>query len=66
MKEEELQIRDYVARPRRYVNIDGPNELTWGAMLCGFSLVDWLHAIVPRDSPWHRPWAQMEIGRAHV
>ena len=59
MKEEELQIQDYVARPRRYVNIDGSNELTWGAMLCGFSCLDWLHAIVPRDSPWHRPWAQM-------
>ena len=58
MKEEELQIRDYVARPRRYVNIDGSNELTWGAMLSGFSLLDWLHAIVPRDSPWHQPWAQ--------
>src|ERR1035438_1639977 len=58
MKEEELQIQDYVSRPCRYVNIDGSNELTWGAMLCGFSGVDWLHAISPRDSLWHRPWAQ--------
>ena len=58
MKEEELQIQDYVARPRRYVNIDGSNELTWGAMLCGFSCLDWLHAIAPRDSLWGRPWAQ--------
>jgi hypothetical protein len=58
MKEEELQIQEYVSRPCRYVNIDGSNELTWGAMLCGFSCIDWLHAVTPRDSLWHRPWAQ--------
>jgi hypothetical protein len=58
VKEEELRIREYVSRPRRYANIDGLNELTWGAMCCGFYFVDWLHAIVPRDSLWHRPWAQ--------
>lgn len=59
MKEEEVQIQDYLSRPARYVNIDGLNELTWGAMLCGFYCWDWLNAITPRDSLWHRHWVQM-------
>lgn len=59
MKDEELQIEDYLSRPCRYVNIDGLNELTWGAMLCGFAGLDWFRAGVARDSLWHRSWAQM-------
>jgi len=59
MKEEEVQIQNFVSRPARYANIDGSNELSWGAMCCGFASSDWLHAITPRDSLWHRPWVQM-------
>ena len=59
MKEEELQIQDFVSRPARYANIDGFNELGWGAMVCGFFCFDWLNAITPRDSLWHRTWVQM-------
>lgn len=59
MKEEEIQIQDYLSRPARYANIDGVNELTWGAMLCGFYCLDWLHDITSRDSLWHQRWAQM-------
>lgn len=59
MRKEELQIEDYVSRPARYVNIDGLNELTWGAMICGWTAFDWLRAIVSRDSLWHQPWVQM-------
>jgi hypothetical protein len=57
MKEEELRIQDYLSRPGRYANIDGLNELGWGAILCGFSGFEWLNAISPRDSLWHRPLA---------
>jgi hypothetical protein len=57
--EQESRIQDYVARPARYANIDGLNELTWGAMACGFACFDWLNAIFPHDSLWHRTWVQM-------
>jgi hypothetical protein len=57
--EQESQIQDYVGRPARYANIDGLNELTWGAMVCGFACFDWLNAISPHDSLWHRTWVQM-------
>jgi hypothetical protein len=59
MKEEEVQIQDYLSRPTRYANVDGVNELTWGAMLCGFSAFDRLHDITSRDSLGHQRWAQM-------
>jgi hypothetical protein len=59
VKEEVLQIQDYLSRPARYANVDGLNELAWGAILCGFSAFDWLHAISSRDSLWHHRWAQM-------
>jgi len=58
VKEEELKIQDYLSRPARYVNIDGLNELTWGAMCCGFAFSDWFRAIVPRDSVLHQSWVQ--------
>ncbi len=48
MRETELQIRNYLARPGRYVNIDGSNELTWGAMLWGMALLDRISSAVPR------------------
>ena len=58
MKEEEVQIQDYLSRPARYANIDGSNELSCGAMCCGFASSDWLHAATARNSLWHRPWVQ--------
>ena len=58
MKEQESQIKEYLSRPARYANIDGFNELTWGAIVCWFASLDWIHTMVPRHSLWYRPWAQ--------
>jgi hypothetical protein len=58
MKEQESLVQDYLSRPARYANIDGFNELTWGAILCWFASLDWIHTMVPQHSLWHRPWAQ--------
>jgi hypothetical protein len=66
MQEEELQIQNFVSRPARYANIDGMNELSWGAMCCGFASSDWLHAAMARDSLWHRPLVQMSIMLAMI
>jgi hypothetical protein len=59
VKEQESKIQDYLSRPARYANIDGLNELTWGAICCGFASSDWLHATTAPNSLWHRPWVQM-------
>jgi hypothetical protein len=59
VNEQESKIQDYLSRPARYANIDGLNELTWGAICCGFASSDWLHSIIPRDSLWHQRWMQM-------
>jgi hypothetical protein len=48
VSEEESQIRNYLDRPGRYVNIDGTNELTWGALLWGMALMDRFPAATPR------------------
>lgn len=58
MTEEESKIQDYLSRPCRYVNIDGLNELSWGAILCGFSCLDWLHTAGPPGAWWHSHWIQ--------
>jgi peptidoglycan/LPS O-acetylase OafA/YrhL len=46
MIDEERQIRDYASRPRRYVNVDGINELTCGLIFLGFAFfnsIPWLY-----------------------
>jgi hypothetical protein len=58
MKEQESLVKDYLSRPARYANVDGFNELTWGAILCWFASLAWIHTMVARHSLWHRPWAQ--------
>jgi hypothetical protein len=59
MKQEESLVKDYLSRPARYANIDGINELTWGAMVSGWACLDWIHAAVPHGSLWHEHWVQV-------
>ena len=59
MSQEELRVQNYLDRPGRYANIDGVNELTWGAILCGLALSDWLSANTSKSSLWHERWVQL-------
>jgi hypothetical protein len=48
-------VQDYVARPKRYANIDGTGEMVVGLTLLGFALAGYLEALLPdRSTTWLR------------
>ena len=48
-------IQEYMARPKRYENIDGTSEMIVGLTLLGFALAGYLEALLPENSPtWIR------------
>jgi hypothetical protein len=53
------QIHEYLMRPKRYDNIDGTGEMTFGVMMLGFALVLYLQSILPKTSIWMRGWTSM-------
>ena len=46
------EIQEYAKRPKRYENIDGTSELTFGTMYLAFALLAYLQGNLPRDSMW--------------
>lgn len=48
-------LQEYMARPKRYANIDGTGEMIVGLTLLGFALAGYLEALLPENSPtWMR------------
>ena len=49
------ELQNYIARPKRYDNIDGTGEMVVGLALLGFALAGYLEALLPGHSPtWIR------------
>jgi uncharacterized membrane protein HdeD (DUF308 family) len=46
------ELQNYMARPKRYDNIDGTGEIYMGLMLLGFALLGYLQTILPENSMW--------------
>ena len=46
------ELQNYLARPKRYDNIDGTGEMYMGLMILGFALLGYLQTILPTDSLW--------------
>jgi len=46
------ELQDYMARPKRYDNIDGTGGMFMGLMILGFALLGYLQTILPEDSFW--------------
>lgn len=46
------ELQDYMARPKRYDNIDGTGEMFMGLMILGFALLGYLQTILPAHSMW--------------
>ncbi len=52
MTDGERQVKDYLARPRRYENIDGLLEASGGLTLMGWAVICHVHLGLPSGSPW--------------
>lgn len=46
------EVSNYLARPKRYDNIDGTGEMFMGLMMLGFALMGYLERVIPHDSFW--------------
>lgn len=46
------EIQNYMARPKRYDNIDGTGEMFMGLMLLAFALLGYLQGVLPAHSIW--------------
>ena len=42
------ELRNYMSRPKRYDNIDGTGEILFGLMALGFTLLNYLQAVLPK------------------
>ena len=55
------KLPDYMDRPKRYNNIDGTGEMAYGLMVLGYTLLNYLQAVLPKDSRWRNGFASMAL-----
>ncbi len=52
-------IKQYMERPKHYVNVDGTGEMGFGVCLLGLALVGYVQAMLPKESIWHHGFYSM-------
>ncbi len=48
------ELQNYMARPKRYENIDGTNEMAMGVMMLSFALMGYLSTVLPEGVLWRK------------
>ena len=46
------ELQNYLELPKRYNNIDGTGEMAMGLMGLGFTFLNYLSSVLPKDSIW--------------
>ena len=57
----DTQLHDYLGRHKRYDNIDGTGEITFGLMALGFTFLDYVQTALPKDSMWRHGFPDMAL-----
>ena len=55
------ELQNYLERPKRYNNIDGTGEMAMGLMGLGFTFLNYLSAVLPKNSMWRHGFPSMVL-----
>jgi hypothetical protein len=55
------ELQNYLELPKRYNNIDGTGEMAMGLMGLGFTFLNYLSSVLPKDSMWRHGFPSMVL-----